>query len=202
MTMKPVARFLFLASALLMFPSTTNAQQSRSELGSGGMSDGRRLELEYLDRGFDLEGINAPTYDPDFWSTPEGKARYEQLRLEGFQKNREDLSQLGKEDWATQYDSISDRRVRGEFEKRAEDLEKVTDDIIKFFAWRFEAEPLEVDEPSEESVRDRLVQITPMVEQILETISTLAGSGIPVQEFIQMRENLAQIHALSQVLRD
>ena len=193
MTMKPVARCLFLASALLMIPSTTNAQQ---------MNEGRRLELEYLDRGFDLEGIDAPKHEPAFWDTPEGKAKYEQLRLEGFQKNIEDLSQLGKEDWATQYDSISDRRVRGEFEKRAEDLEKVTDDIIKFFAWRFEAEPLEVDEPSEESVRDRLVQITPMVEQILETISTLAGSGIPVQEFIQMRENLAQIHALSQVLRD
>ena len=112
------------------------------------------------------------------------------------------MSQLGKEDWATPYGLISDRRVRGEFEKRAEDLEKVTDDIIKFFTWRFEAEPLEVEEPSEESVRDRLVQITPMVEQILETVSTLAGSGIPVQEFIQMRENLAQIHALSQVLRD
>ncbi len=194
MTMKLVARCLFLASALLIILSTTNAQTPTS--------GGRRTELEYLDRGFDLPGIDVPKEAPGFWDTPEGQARYEQLQMERFEENREELSELGKEDWVSQYDSMSDRRSRRDFENRTEDLEKVTDDMIKFFEWKFDAEPIEVDEPSGESVRDQVVQITPMVEQILETISTLTGGGIQIEEFIAMRENLAQIHALTQVLRD
>jgi len=194
MTMKLVARCLFLASTLLLIPSTTNAQTPTS--------GGRRTELEYLERGFDLPGITAPEDAPGFWDTPEGKVRYEQLQMERFEENRKELSELGKEDWASQYDSMSDRRSRRDFENRTEDLEKVTDDMIKFLEWRFDAEPIEVDEPSGESVRDRVVQITPMVEQILETISTLTDGGIQIKEFVEMRENLAHIHALTRVLRD
>ena len=194
MTMKPVARCLFLASALLIITSTTNGQTPTS--------GGRRTELEYLDRGFDLPGITAQEEAPGFWDTPEGKARYEQLQMEQFEENREKLFELGKEDWARQYDSMSDRRSRRDFENQTEDLERVTDDMIKFFEWRFDAERIEVEEPSEKSVRDRVVRITPMVVQILETISTLTGGGIQIDTFVEMRENLAQIHALSRILRN
>ena len=41
-----------------------------------------------------------------------------------------------------------------------------------------------------------------MVEQILKTISTLTGGGIQIDEFVEVRENIAQIHALTQDLRD
>ena len=194
MPMKLLILCLFLASALLIIPFTTNAQTPTS--------GGRRTELEYLDRGFDLPGITAPEDTPGFWDTPEGKLRYEQLQMEQFEENKQELSELGKEDWASQYDSMSDRRSRRDFENRTEDLEKVTEDMIKFFEWRFDAEPIEVDEPSEESIRSRVLRITPMVEQILKTISTLTGGGIQIEEFVAMRENLAQIHALTQVLRD
>ena len=74
MTMKLVARCLFLASAFLIVLSTTNAQTPTS--------GGRRTELEYLDRGFDLPGIDVPREDSGFWDTPEGKVRYEQLQNE------------------------------------------------------------------------------------------------------------------------
>ncbi len=97
---------------------------------------------------------------------------------------------------------MSDRRSRRDFENRVEDLENVTGDMIKFFEWRFDAEPIEVDEPSEESVRSRVLEITPMVEQILSTISTLTGGGIQIENFVAMRENLARIHALTRVLND
>ena len=197
MTMKLVARCLFLASALMMIPSTTHAQLDGTQ-----PSGGRRTELEYLDRGFYLPGIDALGEPLGFWNTPEGKVRYEQLQMERFEENRQELSELGKEDWASQYDSLSDRRSRRDFENRTEDLEKVTDVMMKFFEWRFDAEPIEVGEPSQENVRDRVVQITPMVEQILETISTLTGGGVQIQEFVAMRENLAQINALTRVLRD
>ncbi len=97
MLIKPVARLLLLGSALLLIPFTTNAQTPTS--------GGRRTELEYLDRGFDLPGITAPEEVPGFWETPEGKARYEQVQMERFEENRTELSELGKEDWAGQYDS-------------------------------------------------------------------------------------------------
>ena len=197
MTMKRVARCVLLASALLMvplmIPFTTDAQQ---------LPGGRDTSLEMLEQGFDLLGVDLPNALSDYWNTPEGKARYEQLVLERFDEKVEEFSELGKEDWATQYDAVSDRRARREFENRVEDLEKITGDIIEFFEWRYAAEPIEVDAPSAESVRDGMVEITPMVEQILEAISTLAGPGIQVQEFVEMRENLAEIHVLSRVMRD
>ena len=200
MTMKLVARCLFLASALLMIPSTTIAQDT----GVGGFpaGAGRNTDLEFLDRGFDVLGVTPPGMPPGYWNTEEGKARFEQLQLQRFAENVEELSEIEKEDWTAQYDSISDRRTRRDFEDRAEDLEKITDGIIKFFEWRFDAEPIEVDEPSEESLRDGVVEITPMVTQILESIETLQSGGIEVQTFVEMRENLAQIHALTRVLRD
>ena len=194
MTMKLVARCSLLAGTLMIIVSTTNAQTPTS--------GGRRTELEYLDRGFDLPGITAPEHTPGFWETPEGQARYEQIQMEEFEENREELSELGKEDWISQYDSMSDRRSRRNFENQTEDLEKITEDMIKFIEWRFDAEPLEIEGPAEESVRSRVMQITPMVEQILTTISTLSSSGIRIDEFVAMRENLAQIYALTQVLRD
>ena len=201
MTMKLVARCLFLAGAVLavlMLPSTMNAQWPPRGSTS---AESRRAEEAILDN-WDLQRISSPNEPPEFWNTPEGKARYEQLQLESFEENVEELSDLGKEDWATRYDSVSDRQPRRDFENRTEDLETVTEDMIKFLEWRFDAEPIEVDEPSEESVRDWVLRITPIVEQILETISTLTGGGIQIEEFVAMRENLAQIHALTQVLRD
>ena len=194
MKMNLAARCLCLASALLIIASTTNAQTPTS--------GGRRTELEYLERGFDLPGIDVPREAELFWDTPEGKLRYEQNQAERLAENTQQLSELGKEDWAGQYDSLSDPRTRQDFENRTEDLENVTDDMSKYFEWKFDAEAVEVDAPSEESLRDQLVQITPMVEQIVATISTLASGGIQVQEFIAMRRNLAHIHTLSQVLRD
>ncbi len=194
MKMNLVARCLCLASALLMISSTTNAQTPTS--------GGRRTELEYLERGFDLPGIDVPREPELFWETPEGKLRYEQNQAERLAENTEQLAELGKEDWTGQYDSLSDTRTRQDFENRTEVLENVADDMSKYFEWKFDAEPVEVDAPSEEGLRDQLVQITPMVEQIVETISTLASGGINVQEFVAMRRNLAYIHALAQVLRD
>ena len=199
MRMKPVTRCRFIASAVLMIPSTSNAQLPNGSPPSGG----RRTELEYLDRGFDLEGITNSEHLPGFWNTPEGQARYEELQLERLEENLEELSDLGKEDWASRYGLVSDRRSRRDFENRAEDLEDVTDDIIKWVEWRFSAEPIAVEEPSGESFRDGLAQLTPMVEQILETISTLTGGvAVPVDQFVEMRTKLAQIHALSRIVRD
>ena len=198
MTMKLVAHCLFLAGALLMITSTMNAQS-----GILNESAGRRTELESLDRGFDIEGITVRNAPPGFWETPAGKARYEQIQMENFEQDVEALSELGEEDWVDRYDdSVSDRRARGEFEDRVEDLEDITNDLIDFFEWRFDAEPIEVDDPSEESVRNGVVQISPLVDQILDAISTLQSGGIQVEAFVEMWENLAWIHALSRVIRD
>ncbi len=165
----------------------------------GGISPfGRRNGLDYedtsVDRGFNL------TFN--YWFTPAGRARYAQLQQERFEENVEKFSELGKEDWIGQYDSVSDRSVRREFEKRADDLENVTDDMIKFLKWKFDTEPIEVAEAAEETVRRRLVQIKPMAEQILGTILTVTDGSIPIDEFVRMQENLAEIHALSRILQD
>ena len=107
MTMKRVARCVLLASALLMVPLmitfTTDAQQ---------LPGGRDTSLEMLEQGFDLLGVDLPNALSDYWNTPEGKARYEQLVLERFDEKVEEFSELGKEDWVTQYDAVSDRRAR------------------------------------------------------------------------------------------
>jgi hypothetical protein len=156
-----------------------------------------------MDRGFDLEGMTNSDNRSGFWNTPEGRARYLQNQLESLGENLEELSDLGKDDWTTRYDAVSARRSRRDFENRAENLEDVTDDIIKFVEWRFNAEPIEVEEPSEESFRDGLAQITPVVEPILESFSTLTdGAAIPIDQFVEMRTKLAQIHALSRIVRD
>ena len=194
MTMKTVARCLFRASALLIIPASLIAQTPTS--------GGRRTEFEYLERGFFLPGIDALEEPLDYWNTPEGKIRYEELQMQRFEENRLELSELGKEDWAGQYDSMSDGGSRRDFENWTEDLENVTDKMIKFFEWRFDAEPIEVDEFSQENVRDQVLQITPMVEQILDTISTLSGGGVQIEAFVAMRENLAQTHALTRALRN
>jgi hypothetical protein len=199
MSLKRVTQCLLLASAVLMISSTLNAQFPNGSPPSGG----RRTELEYLDKGFDLEGMTNSDNRSGYWNTPEGRARYLQNQMESLGENLEELSDLGKEDWATRYDAVSDRRSRRDFENRAEDLEDVTDDIIKFVEWRFDAEPIEVEAPSEESFRDALAQITPMVERILESFSTLTdGVAIPVGQFVEMRTKFAQIYALSRIVRD
>jgi hypothetical protein len=193
MTMKRIAGLLVFASVLPMLSSVLSAQQP---------SGGRRTDLEYLERGFDLHGITTSNQSPEFWNTPEGKAQYERLQLERFQKNTQELSQLGTKDWATPYDSLSNRRVRQEFVKRAQDLERVSGELIQFFEWRFQAPPLEIEEDSGESVRERVTKITPMAQRILETISALKDGGIPAKEFVEMRHNLVRIHTLSRRLRD
>ena len=194
MNMGFVSRCLFLAGVLLILPSVTNAQQ---------LPGGRNTTLEMLEKGFDVLGTNVPSFPPGFWSTPEGKARLEQLQMERFRESIEELTELGEEDWTAQYDSISDRSVRRDFEDSVEDLEEVTDGLIRFFEWRFAAEPIEVEEPSLEGIRERVVEMTPMLGQILEAIDTLQGGGsIEVQQFVTMRENLAHIHTLSRILRD
>ena len=199
MNIKLVARRLLLAGALLMIASEASAQG----LGPASpTSGGRRTDLEYLDKGFDLEGMVPPGFGPNFWSTPEGRARYEQIQMEGFRENVVKLSELAKEDWVGQYDRVSDRQVRRDFEDLAEDLEDVTEEMIEFFEWRFDVEPLEVQEPSEDSVRSGLVELSPMVEQIVETIETFQSGGIQVEQFVEMRENLAHIYELSRVARD
>ena len=125
------------------------------------------------------------------------------FRWSVFRESIEELTELGEEDWTAQYDSISDRSVRRDFEDSVEDLEEVTDGLIRFFEWRFAAEPIEVEEPSLEGIRERVVEMTPMLGQILEAIDTLQGGGsIEVQQFVTMRENLAHIHTLSRILRD
>lgn len=194
MNMNLIVRRLFVASILVMTPSMTSAQQ---------LPGGRNTDLEMLERGFDVLGTNIPSFPPGYWSTPAGKARLEQLQMERFRESIEELTELGEEDWTEQYDSTSDRSVRRGFEDRVEDLEVVTDGLIKFFEWRFAAEPVEVERPSRKGIRERVVQMTPMLGQILEAIDTLRGGGsIEVQQFVTMRENLAHIHALSQILRD
>ncbi len=194
MNMNLIVRRLFVASILVMTPSVTSAQQ---------LPGGRNTDLEMLERGFDVLGTNIPSFPPGYWSTPAGKARLEQLQMERFRESIEELTELGEEDWTEQYDSTSDRSVRRGFEDRVEDLEVVTDGLIKFFEWRFAAEPVEVERPSRKGIRERVVQMTPMLGQILEAIDTLRGGGsIEVQQFVTMRENLAHIHALSQILRD
>jgi hypothetical protein len=165
-------------------------------------SGGRRTELEYLDRGFDLEGITPPRYPPEFWNTPEGRALYERQQLERFQENVTRLTELGAEDWVKGYDATGDRRARQTLGDRAEDLERVSREMIEFFEWRFQVEPLEAAAPTGEAVREGLVNLSPMVDQILATITTLTGGGIPVKEFLEMRENLARIHAVSLTLRN
>jgi hypothetical protein len=190
MTRKLVGRCLFLACVFSIIATTATAQQP---------SGGRRTELEYLDRGFDLEGITSTAKFPD---TAEGRAKYEQYQLGRFQQNVEKLSKLGKENWVGQYDSISDRGARRKLENMAEDLGTVSEEMIKFFEWRFQVEPLKVDESAGDSVRERVAKITPMVEQILRTVSVLTSGGIPVKDFVEMRENLARIHMLSRSLRN
>jgi hypothetical protein len=118
-----------------------------------------------------------------------------------FQQNVEKLSKLGKEEWAALYDSASDRRAQRKMEDMAEDLEKITREMIQFLEWRFQVKPLAVDGPAGESVRERAAGIRPMVEQITNTVPLLAGSGIPVKAFVEMRENLARLHLLSRSLR-
>ena len=108
MSLKRVTRCLLLASAVLMIPSTSNAQIPNGSQPSGG----RRTELEYMDRGFDLEGMTNSDIRSGFWNTPEGRARYLQNQLESLGENLEELSDLGKDDWATHYDAVSDRRSR------------------------------------------------------------------------------------------
>ncbi len=199
MTLKLVVRSVLMASALLMIASEASAQG----LGPASpTSGGRRTDLEYLDKGFDLEGFNTPGFGANFWNTPEGRARYERLQMERFGENVVKLSELGEEDWAGQYDRVSDRQVRRDLEDRVEDLEEVAGQMIEFFEWRFDVEPIEVEDPSEGDVRSGLVELSPMVKQIVETIETFQGGGIQVEEFVEMRENLAQIHALSRVVRD
>ena len=51
--------------------------------------------------------------------------------------------------------------------------------MIKFLDWRYDAEALEPT-TSEESIQDRLVQLTPMVEQIFKTASTLSVGSIDI----------------------
>jgi hypothetical protein len=197
MPIRSTRRYLILTVGLLIITAEGHSQATSQPSG------GRRTELEYLERGFDLEGVDTSSRPAEFWNSPEGRALYLELRMERFGEDVEELSNLGKEDWASQYDSRSDRGVRREFEDRTRALEKVTGDMIDFIVWRFDAEQIEVDRPSTESVRDLLAEIPTRVNQILAAISTLTGGGgIQVDEFVEMRTNLAQIHALSRVLRD
>ena len=74
--------------------------------------------------------------------------------------------------------------------------------MIQYFEWNFDAEPLESEEPSEASVRDSLVEIAPMAEQMLRTITTVSDGTIQLQQFVEMQHNLAKIHNLSRILRN
>jgi hypothetical protein len=191
MTIRSLARCLLIAGGLSITAAEVLAQQP---------SGGRRTDFEYLEKGFDLDQMTPPGY-PKSMDTPELRAKYEQAQLKRFQQNTEKLATLGQADWVAQYDSASDRSARRKFEDMAKDLEKVSDDMIQFFEWRFEVKPVEPGDTSPESVRDRVAKIKPMVEQITGTISILAGGGIPAKEFAEMRENLARLHLLSRSLR-
>ena len=70
-----------------MIPSTMNVQIPAGSPPSGG----RRTDLEYLERGFGIEGVTTPEYDPGFWDTPAGKVKYEEIQMERFEENTEAL---------------------------------------------------------------------------------------------------------------
>jgi hypothetical protein len=189
MIIQRVGRCLLIAGVLSMMASTAMAQQP---------SGGRRTDQEYLERGFDL--MDSPSY-PRSLKTPEERARYEKYQVNRFQQNVEKLSKLGKEEWAALYDSASDRRAQRKLEDMAEDLEKIAREMMQFLEWRFQVEPLAVDGSAEANVRERVAGIRPMVEQVTNTVPLLAGSSIPVQTFVELRQNLARIHLLSRSLR-
>ena len=191
MKIRSVARCMLIAGGLAMTVSAAQAQQP---------SGGRRTDFEYLERGFDLDKMTPPGY-PKSMDSPELRAKYEQAQLKRLQQNTEKLTGLGKQNWLVQYDSASDRSARRNLQDMAKDLEKVSEEMIEFFEWRFQVKPLEVEDVAQDSVRDRVTRITPMVEQITGTIAILGGGGIPAKEFAEMRENLARIHALSRILR-
>ena len=63
MTIKLAVRCLLLASALLMITSEASA---RGLDPASPPSAGRRTDLEYLDKGFDLEGFATPGFGSNF----------------------------------------------------------------------------------------------------------------------------------------
>ena len=91
MNMKRVTQRFFLAGAVLTISSTANAQIEGSPT-----SGGRRTEFEYLDKGFDVNGINSSDQTLDYWDTPAGKKRYLQGQLKRLGEDVEELSDLGK----------------------------------------------------------------------------------------------------------
>ena len=72
--------------------------------------------------------------------------------------------------------------------------------MIGFLEWRYQVESLEPT-ASEESIQDRLGRLTPMVEQILKTASTLSVGTIDIQDFAMMNQNLVDIRQLSRDLK-
>ena len=132
----------------------------------------------------------------EYWNTPEGRSRYEQLQLARFNENFIKLTQLGNQDWAN---AIHPDRSR-ELEGWTDELEDVTDNMLKFLEWRYQVELLEPT-ASEESIQDRLGRLTPMVEQILKTSSTLSVGTIDIQGFAMMHQNLVDLRQLSRDLK-
>ena len=185
--MSKLSYFLFLASVILAIPPGISAAQS---------SAGRNVSLEYLERGFHLDGESTlSSGGTGFWATPEGKRRYAQNQLNRFYEKVDELVELGSEDWTTLHEPS--------VERRSDDLEDVSGDILKFFEWAYGGESIEANALPDESVLERLARITTLIRGVLPAMSTMTtGAVLNSEAFLQARRDLAEIKALSRAVRD
>jgi hypothetical protein len=138
-----------------------------------------------------------------YWDTPAGRRQVARMRREEFQQAMSRFVELGTEPWETRYDDRRRRVVLAD-EDQAEDLEDAVEGIMDYIERAHRLEDIEVDVPAaDEALDERIRGIQAMVREVLPGIGSVVGGDLlDVVKFIEVRESLARIHALSRSLRD
>jgi hypothetical protein len=138
-----------------------------------------------------------------YWDTPAGRRQVARMRREEFLQAMSRFVELGTEPWETRYDERRRRVVLAD-EDQAEDLEDAVEGIMDYIERAHRLEDIEVDVPAAgEALDERIRGIQAMVREVLPGIGSVVGGDLlDVVKFIEVRESLARIHALSRSLRD
>jgi hypothetical protein len=139
----------------------------------------------------------------NYWDTPAGRRQVARMRREEFQQAMSRFVELGTEPWETRYDERRRRVVLAD-EDQAEDLEDAVEGIMDYIERAHRLEDIEVDVPAaDEALDERIRGIQALVREVLPGIESVVGGDLlDVVKFVEVRESLARIHALSRSLGD
>jgi hypothetical protein len=189
----------FVLLVLLLAGSSPSLAQTTDEGEIRRRIEERQAQAREEASRRDIANFVSSTY----WDTPAGRRQVARMRREEFLQAMSRFVELGTEPWETRYDERRRRIVLAD-EDQAEDLEDAVEGIMDYIERAHRLEDIEVDVPAAgEALDERIRGIQAMVREVLPGIGSVVGGDLlDVVKFVEVRESLARIHALSRSLGD